>query len=87
MEEAEKKNLINRLHRVAGQINGITAMVEKDAPCQSTLNQVAAVNAALNSLSKELLLVHMKTCLVPQIENGDKKALEDFADLVKRLMH
>ena len=53
--DAEYKKLINRLNRISGQINGIKKMVENDAYCTDILIQVAAVNAALNSLNKELL--------------------------------
>ena len=50
----EYKALVNRLSRIEGQVRGVRGMLEKDAYCVDILVQVAAVNSALNSFSKEL---------------------------------
>ena len=51
----EYRALANRLSRIEGQVRGIRAMLDKDVYCADILVQVAAVNAALNGFSKELL--------------------------------
>ncbi|MGN1119143.1 MAG: metal-sensing transcriptional repressor, partial [Oscillospiraceae bacterium] len=56
--EEEYKSLMNRLNRISGQINGIKGMLERDAYCVDILTQTAAVNAALNAFSRELLSEH-----------------------------
>ena len=50
--EKERKDMINRLSRIEGQIRGIKGMVEKDCYCPDIITQVAAANAALKSLIK-----------------------------------
>mgnify|MGYP002553228700 FL=1 len=55
----EYKALVNRLSRIEGQVRGVRGMLEKDAYCVDILVQVAAVNSALNSFSKELLAQHL----------------------------
>ena len=47
--DRERKDLMNRLSRIEGQIRGIKGMVEKDCYCPDIITQVAAANAALNS--------------------------------------
>ena len=59
----EYKRLINRLSRIEGQVRGIRGMLEKDAYCIDVLAQVAAVGAALNAFSRELLSQHLRTCV------------------------
>ena len=59
----EYRALANRLSRIEGQVRGIRAMLDKDVYCADILVQVAAVNAALNGFSKELLGQHIRTCV------------------------
>ena len=56
----EYRALANRLSRIAGQVRGIHTMLDKDVYCADILVQVAAVNAALNGFSKELLSQHVR---------------------------
>ena len=51
-DEKEYKDLMNRLSRIEGQVRGVKGMLERDAYCVDILTQVAAINAALNSLTK-----------------------------------
>ena len=53
--DEEMKKLCNRLCRIEGQVRGLRDMLQKDVYCTDILIQVSAVNAALNSFSKELL--------------------------------
>ena len=54
-EEEYKNKLVSRLNRAEGQIRGIRNMVEKDAYCDDILNQISAVQAALDSVGKMIL--------------------------------
>ena len=53
--DEELRRLCNRLSRIEGQVRGLREMLGKDVYCTDILVQVSAVNAALNSFSKELL--------------------------------
>ena len=46
-------------------------MVEKDVYCADILVQVAAVNAALNGFTKELLGQHIRTCVADDLRAGE----------------
>ena len=46
--EETKRNLVNRLNRIEGQIRGIKGMIEKDVYCDDVITQIAATQSALN---------------------------------------
>lgn len=85
--EKEYKNLMNRLSRAEGQVRGLKRMLETDAYCVDILNQVAAVKAALNSFSRELLEEHIKTCVTQDIEQGGEKGtVDELVKVMEKLM-
>lgn len=84
--EEELRSLQNRLSRIEGQIRGIRGMVEKDAYCTDILTQVAAVNAALNAFSRELLANHIKTCVADDIKAGKDETVDELVVTLQKLM-
>ncbi len=82
----EYKKLINRLNRIEGQIRGIRGMVEKNAYCTDILTQTAAVNAALNAFTKELLSNHIRTCVAQEIRNGNDEIIDELMATLQKLM-
>ncbi|KEZ47921.1 metal-sensitive transcriptional regulator [Metabacillus indicus] len=84
--ETTKKNLVTRLNRIEGQIRGVKGLIDKDTYCDDVLTQIAAVQSALNSVSKILLEGHMKSCLVERIQDGDLEVIDEVLVTVKRLM-
>lgn len=84
--EEERKKLMNRLKRIEGQVRGLQKMLENDAYCADILTQSAAVNAAVNAFNKDLLARHLRTCVVRDIRAGNEDAVEELAELVKKLM-
>lgn len=84
--EEEKKKLINRLNRIEGQIRGLKKMVENDVYCNDILIQTASVSAALNSFNKELLNLHMKTCVLENIKNGNEDIIDEVVLTIQKLM-
>jgi DNA-binding FrmR family transcriptional regulator len=63
LPEAERTDIVDRLKRIEGQAKGIQRMVEEGRDCLDVLNQLAAVKAAVNSLSGELLEAFAIRCL------------------------
>ncbi|UFJ40861.1 metal-sensitive transcriptional regulator [Brevibacillus humidisoli] len=81
-----KSNLTARLNRIEGQIRGIKGMIEKDVYCDDVLNQIAAVQSALNAVGKMLLEGHMKSCVVERIQEGDQEVIDELMKTVAKLM-
>ena len=84
--EKETKDLVTRLNRVEGQIRGIRNMVEEERYCVEILNQVSAVQAALNGFSKELLASHIHSCVVEDIQAGKIEVVDELCETIKKLM-
>lgn len=82
----EYKKLINRLNRIEGQVRGLKSMVENDAYCIDILTQIMAVDAALNSFSKELISEHIKTCVTNDVVNGNFDSVDELVETLKKLM-
>lgn len=85
-EDKFKSELIARLNRIEGQIRGIKKMVERDVYCDDILNQIAAVQAALNSSGKLILQSHMKGCLVKKIRNGEDDIIDELLITIGKLL-
>lgn len=81
-----KSGLTTRLNRIEGQIRGIKGMIERDTYCDDVLNQLAAVQAALNGVGKLLLEGHMKSCIVERIEAGEHEVIDELLITVNKLM-
>ena len=84
--EEELKKLSNRLCRIEGQVRGLREMLQKDVYCTDILTQVSAVNAALNSFSKELLSEHIHTCVADGIRGGDDDVIDELVCTLQKLM-
>ena len=83
---AERKDLMNRLKRIEGQVRGVEGMLESDAYCTDILIQVSAISSALKSFNKVLLANHMKTCVAEGIRKGDDSVIDEFVVTLQKLM-
>jgi DNA-binding FrmR family transcriptional regulator len=72
MNRNDKPKLLNRLNRIAGQVRGVSRMVEDDRYCIDILTQVQAVRAALARVETELLKDHLGHCIEGAIVSGDR---------------
>ncbi|TDT72252.1 DNA-binding FrmR family transcriptional regulator [Hypnocyclicus thermotrophus] len=84
--EKIKKNLNVRLNRIEGQIRGIKKMIENDIYCDDILNQISAVKAALNGVSKVLLKRHINTCVVNKIQNNDLEVIDEMIETINKML-
>jgi DNA-binding FrmR family transcriptional regulator len=83
----DKDQVLTRLRRIEGQVRGIHKMVEADRYCIDVLTQVAAVKAALESVSLTLLNDHMEHCVADAIQSGDgAEKVKELSAAVKRLV-
>ncbi|WDM31455.1 metal-sensitive transcriptional regulator [Paenibacillus mucilaginosus] len=77
---------MSRLNRIEGQIRGVKGMIEKDTYCDDVLNQIAAIQSALNSVGKILLEGHMRSCVVERIEQGDTEVIDELMKTMGKLI-
>lgn len=70
--------VLNRLKRIQGQIEGIISMYEECRECSDVVTQIAAVRAALAGVGKELLTDEAVKC-------SREKKHDKFDSLLKQL--
>ncbi len=84
--EEQKKKLLNRLSRLEGQVRGVRKMVENDAYCNDILVQTAAISAAVNALSREILRTHLTSCVIRDIREGRDEVADELMETLERMM-
>lgn len=84
--EKEYRDLLNRLSRIEGQVRGVKGMLERDAYCVDILNQVSAINSALNSFNKVLLGNHIRSCVVENVRSGNDEVIDELVNTMQKLM-
>lgn len=85
-DDSEKKDLVNRLKRIEGQVRGVEGMLESGAYCTDILMQVSAITSALNSFNKVLLGNHVKTCVAENIRAGNDEVIDELVTTLQKLM-
>ena len=82
VEPGLKARNLKRLRRVEGQVRGIQKMVEEGRYCADILVQVSAVQAALQSVSRELMRNHLRHCAAHAVHKGPHEANQVFDEVV-----
>lgn len=76
-EVHDNGSVIKRLNRIAGQVTGLTSMVETNRTCEEVLIQIGATNAALHKVAQMVLEDHLGHCVATGIATGDKQSAID----------
>ena len=81
--EQEKKTIVNRLNRIAGQIAGVKRMILENKYCKDILNQLSAACKSIKSLANFIIEKYMFG-LLKNNKNGDVAALSEVSSLFKQ---
>ena len=71
MSDEATNNIINRLKSVEGHVRGIERMVENGEYCVDIVNQILAVQRALQKVNGMVLERHLHTCVTTAIRGDD----------------
>ena len=74
LSDKERRDVLNRLARIEGQVRGIARMVDEDQYCTDILTQITAVTTALDRVGLRLLDSHVQGCVRDAMVAGDKEA-------------
>jgi DNA-binding FrmR family transcriptional regulator len=80
MDDANKRAVLQRLKSIEGHIGGVIRMTEDDAYCIDLIQQIQAVQGALDKVSEAILENHLDTCLVSAIRSDDPERREQVLD-------
>ncbi len=79
----EKKQLLNRVRRIRGQIEAIERALDEERGCMDVLQQITSCRGAMNGLLAVVLEDHIRTHLV-DAEHADERGsgTEQLIDVV-----
>jgi DNA-binding FrmR family transcriptional regulator len=69
-----RKDLLDRLSRIDGQVRGVARMIEDGRYCIDVLTQISAIRAALAKVESRMLKAHLDSCVEAAITGGDPDA-------------
>ena len=72
-----KEILKKRLARALGHLNAVHKMVDDEKYCIDVLNQLKAVQAALDKTAQLMLKQHLETCVVEAVQADDSARVMD----------
>lgn len=80
------RNLHNRLHKIAGQVQAIDKMVDQGSSCEDILTQINAARAALLCCGKIVFEGHLQETIqdVAEKSKDEETAKEDVATSLAR---
>lgn len=79
-----KKQALTRLNRVAGQIDGLKRMVEREEYCIDIITQTLAAKQALSAIEDMILQNQLSTHVLHQIKDGNEtKAVKEILSIYK----
>lgn len=73
----QAREVINRLKRARGQLEGVIAMIEDGRSCADIVPQLAAVSKAVNRAGFRIITVELHECAMDEHSTkGQQDALE-----------
>ena len=84
-DESSLRSMKNRLNRIAGQLNGISKMLDDGRYCGDILTQVSAVESALQAFGYMVLKNHLETCVTEEVRSGNDGIMDETLELIKKL--
>jgi DNA-binding FrmR family transcriptional regulator len=64
IEPEVSRDIITRLKRARGQIDGVIKMIEDDRPCADVVTQLAAVSKALDRAGFKVVATGLRQCIL-----------------------
>lgn len=73
-----KKKLVSRVRRIAGQLGAVERAIESEAGCSQILQQVAAARGAMGGLLEELIEDHLRHHVArPDLNESERRSGAD----------
>ena len=85
-DPGQRQAVVHRIARAAGHLNAVKKMVEDDRDCSDILIQLAAVQSALNGVSKIILKDHIEHCIVDAVEENDEAAIDRLNQAIDQMI-
>jgi DNA-binding FrmR family transcriptional regulator len=84
MSDELRADLLLRLKKVSGQVNGVAKMVEQDRFCADVLQQLTAAQSALEAISRKVARNYLERCVTDAVNHGDPLIYDEVMRVVFR---
>ena len=81
--EKLRKDIMNRLKRIEGQVKGIQKMMEKNSCCGDVLVQVSAIRSAINNVGGLIIENYAINCLGFEAGTEEEKKIQLLVKKIK----
>ena len=79
----DKSKLLNRVHRIQGQIGAVEKALEQEQDCSTILLTISACRGAINGLMAEIIEGHIRYHVV----DPDRQPTSEKAKAAQELIH
>ena len=84
MDPERRDEVLLRLAKAAGQVQGVSRMVSADRYCVDVLNQIAAVQKALDGVTRIITRNYLERCVTDAINHGDPLVYDELMRVIDR---
>ena len=85
--QANPQKVLRLLKTARGQIDGIIKMVEDNRYCMDISQQLMATEAMLNTVNREVLTVHLKSCVsTAESQQEREEKIDELVAMLQKIM-
>lgn len=84
IDPERRADVLLRLSKAAGQVQGVARMVKDDRYCLDVLNQIAAVQKALDGAAQIIMRNYLERCVTDAINGGDPVVYDELMKVFRR---
>ncbi len=84
MPAEQRAEALKRMARASGQVQGISRMIDEGRHCTDVLQQIAAVQKALDGVGTIVLRNYLERCVTTAIEGGDPLIYDELMRVFSR---
>lgn len=84
MDPQRRADVLARLAKAAGQVQGISRMVSADRHCIDVLTQIAAAQKALDGVARIVTRNYLERCVTDAITSGDPLIYDEVMRVLDR---
>ena len=84
MSPEKRDEALKRLARASGQVAGISRMIDDGRHCTDVLQQITAVQKALDAVGSIVMRNYLERCVTTAIEGGDPMIYDELMTVLNR---
>ena len=84
MPPDKRDEALKRLARASGQVAGISRMIDDGRHCTEVLQQIAAVQKALDGVGNIVMRNYLERCVTTAVEGGDPTIYDELMTVLTR---